>query len=93
MHPHLAAVVNPPRSYKGFILTPRTFQVRGTGQWTLDVTIGRYGSRRAFSGSETFPSERDATNACWQMACEIIDASPRDCRVSELKQLKTISTE
>lgn len=73
-----------PRLYKGFTLMPRTFQVRGSGQWTLDVTIGRRGSMRAFSGQETFKTERDATNACWQMACRIIDASPPDCLVSDL---------
>jgi hypothetical protein len=70
--------------YKGFTLTARTFQVRGTGQWTLDVTIGRRGSLRAFSGHQTFLSERDATDACWQMACRIIDSNPPDCRVSDL---------
>lgn len=73
-----------PRSYKGFTLTARTFQVRGTGAWTLDVTIGRLGSLRAFSGTETFLSEREATDACWQMARRIIDDSPVDCRVSDL---------
>ena len=83
-YPQLAVPVSPPRWYKGFTLTPRTFQVRGSGQWTLDVTIGRRGSLRAFSGVETFPSERDATVACWRMANRIIDSSPPDCRVSDL---------
>lgn len=73
-----------PRTYKGFTLMARTFQVRGSGQWTVDVTIGRRGSLRAFSGVERCGSERDATMACWRMACRIIDASPPDCRVSEL---------
>ena len=76
--------MNHPRLYKGFTLTSRTFQVRGSGQWTLDVIIGRRGSLRAFSGSQTFQNERDATDACWQMACRIIDSSPPDCRVSDL---------
>jgi hypothetical protein len=80
----LAVTVSHPRSYKGFILTARTFQVRGTGQWTLDVTIGRRGSLRAFSSVETYPSERDATVACWRMACRIIDSNPPDSRVSDL---------
>lgn len=73
-----------PRLYKGFTLTPRTFQVRGSGQWTLDVTIGRSGSLRAFSGHELYQSESDATMACLRMACRIIDSSPPDCRVSDL---------
>lgn len=74
-----------PRLYKGFTLTARTFQVRGSGQWTLDVTIGRRGSLRAFSKPETFRTERDATHACLQMACRIIDSSPPDCLVSDLR--------
>jgi hypothetical protein len=83
-HPHLAVPVSAPRVYKGFTLTARTFQVRGSGLWTLDVTIGRCGSLRAFSGEQTFPNERDATVACWRMACRIIDANPPDCRVADL---------
>ena len=76
--------VQAPRVYKGFTLMARTFQIRGSGKWTVDVTIGRRGSLRAFSGEETCASERDATLACLRMACRIIDASPPDCRVSDL---------
>src|SRR4029453_14368279 len=83
-HPHLAVPVSTPRSYKGFTLTARTFQVRGSGQWTLEVTIGRRGSLRAFSSDQTFTNERDATVACWQMACRIIDANPPDSLVADL---------
>ena len=77
-------IVSPPRVYKGFILTARTFQVRGSGRWTLDVLIGRHGSIRAFSSADTFQAEQDATMACWTMARRIIDRNPRDCRVSDL---------
>jgi hypothetical protein len=83
-HLKLAVLVATPRSYKGFILTARTFQVRGSGQWTLDVIISRRGSLRAFSSPTTYGSERDATDACLQMGCRIIDASPPDCHVSDL---------
>lgn len=83
-YPQLDVNVAPPRLYKGFTLTARTFQVRGSGQWTLDVTIGRRGSLRAFSSAETYPSERDATVACWRMACRIIDQNPPDSRVADL---------
>jgi hypothetical protein len=72
------------RSYKGFILTARTFQVRRSGHWTLDVTIGRQGSLRTFSGTETFQSENEALDACWHMARRIIDSSAKDCRVADL---------
>jgi hypothetical protein len=83
----LVVLVAPPRSYKGFVLTARTFQVRGSGQWTLDVIISRRGSLRAFSSPTTYQSERDATNACMQMGCRIIDASPKDCHVSDLTRV------
>jgi hypothetical protein len=86
-HLKSAVPVATPRSYKGFILTARTFQVRGSGQWTLDVIISRRGSLRAFSSPTTFGSERDATNACMQMGCKIIDASPKDCHVSDLTRV------
>jgi hypothetical protein len=39
-----------PLSYKGFAITARTFQVRGSGRSTLDLLIGRHTSLRAFSG-------------------------------------------
>jgi hypothetical protein len=76
--------VTHPRKYKGFLLTARTFQVRGSGRWTLDVLIGRHRTIRSFSSEDTFQTEQDATTACWQMACRIIDRSPRDCQVSDL---------
>jgi hypothetical protein len=75
-----------PRAYKGFILTARTFQVRGSGQWTVDVTIGRRGSLRSFSGAETFSTERDATDACWRMARRIIDSNPADSGVADFSE-------
>jgi hypothetical protein len=80
----VAVSVSHPRSYKGFTLTARTFQVRGSGRWTLDVLIARHRDVRSFSSGDTFQTEQDATTACWQMACRIIDRSPRDCRVSDL---------
>jgi hypothetical protein len=76
--------VSPARTYKGFTLTARTFQVRGTGRWTMDVLIGRQGAVRSFAGEATFQTEQDATIACWMMGCRIIDRSPRDSRVVDL---------
>jgi hypothetical protein len=39
--------------YKGFTITPRTFQIRGTGRWTLDLLIGQRELLRAFSTPST----------------------------------------
>ncbi len=72
------------RFYKGFIITTRSFQVRGTGAWTTDFLIGRRGSLRAFSTEQLHPTEPVATSACWQLACRIIDANERDASVDDL---------
>lgn len=72
------------RTYKGFTLTARTFQVRGTGRWTQDVLIGRHGAMRSFAGEATFLTEQDATIACWLMGRRIIDRSPRNSQVVDL---------
>jgi len=49
-----------PISYKGFAITPRTFQIRGSGRWTLDLLITRRRSSRAFSGPDTYATESAA---------------------------------
>jgi hypothetical protein len=46
-----------PVSYKGFAITARTFQIRGSGRWTLDLLIGRRGDLRAFSAPITYSTE------------------------------------
>ena len=74
----------PPRTYKGYTIIPRTFQVRGSHRWTVDILIGRRGSLRAFSRAETCDSESAANAAAWSLGCSIIDQSSRDCSVREL---------
>ncbi len=39
-------------AYKGFAITARTYQVRGTGRWTLDLLISRREVLRAFSRAD-----------------------------------------
>ncbi|MBI4503714.1 MAG: hypothetical protein HY700_21455 [Gemmatimonadetes bacterium] len=73
--------------YKGFAIEVRTFQVRGSGRWTLDLLIGRIGkgrSLRAFSGPDTFPTEQDAVAACCEFGRRIIDGKVRDYSVDDL---------
>ncbi len=70
--------------YKGFDITARTFQVRGTGRWTLDLLIGRLGTLRAFSEPETYATEAAAIAACCQQGRRIIDGQVRDCRVDDM---------
>ena len=74
----------PPRIYKGYTIIPRTFQVRGSDRWTIDLLIGRRGSLRAISRTETCTSESAANATAWSLGCSIIDRSSRDCSVREL---------
>ncbi len=71
-------------SYKGFAITARTFQLRGSGRWTLDLLIGRQGGLRAFSGAVTYSTEEAAIAGCWRFAQRIIDGQVRDCSVEDL---------
>jgi len=71
-------------SYKGFAITPRTFQIRGSGRWTLDLLIGRHTDLRAFSGARTYPTEKAAITGCCEFARRIIDGGVRNCSVDDL---------
>jgi hypothetical protein len=71
-------------SYKGFSITVRTFQIRGSGRWALDLLIGRRTALRAFSGPATYATERAAIAGCCKFAQRIIDGRVRDCSVDDL---------
>lgn len=73
-----------PLSYKGFAIIARTFQIRGSGRWTLDLLIGRHTDLRAFSGGSTFPTEASAIRGCGAFARRIIDGRVKDCSVADL---------
>ncbi len=73
-----------PLSYKGFAITPRTFQIRGSGRWTLDLLIGRRGGLRAFSGPSTYATEEAAITGCREFGRRIIDGRVQDCSVDDL---------
>jgi len=74
----------PPVSYKGFTITPRTFQIRGSGRWTLDLLIRRQSGARAFSGPTTYPTEEAAVVGCCEYGRRIIDGDVRGCSVDDL---------
>lgn len=73
-----------PFSYKGFAITARTFQIRGSGRWTLDLLIGRRMGVRAFSGPATYSTEDAAITGCREFAQRIIDGRVKDCSVADL---------
>jgi hypothetical protein len=71
--------------YKGYTINPRTYQLRGSARWTLDLLIGRNGQLRAFTGPATYPTEACAERACADFGCHIIDGSVRGSSVSDLR--------
>jgi hypothetical protein len=73
-----------PIAYKGFTITPRTFQIRGSGRWTLDLLISRHRRSRAFSGPDTYPTESAAVTGCCEFARRIIDGRVRHRSVDDL---------
>ena len=73
-----------PVSYKGFAITARTFQIRGSGRWTLDLLISRRGGLRAFSDPSTYPTEAKAITACRRLGRRIVDGRVQDCSVDDL---------
>jgi hypothetical protein len=70
--------------YKGFAITPRTFQIRGSGRWTLDLLIGRHWGLRAFSSPRTYLTEESAITGCCEFGRCIIDGLVRNCAVDDL---------
>jgi hypothetical protein len=71
-------------AYKGFAITPRTFQIHGSGRWTLDLLIGRHRRVRAFSGAETYATEQAAINGCCEFGRRIIDGLVQQYPIEEL---------
>jgi hypothetical protein len=71
-------------SYQGFAITARTFQIRSSGRWTLDLLIGRHRGLRAFSGPRTYATEESAITGCCEFGRRIIDGRVRNCSVADL---------
>jgi hypothetical protein len=72
-------------AYDGFTITPRTFQIRGSGQWTLDLLIAHRGKLRAFSGPATFPTEQAAIRGCHAFGRRIIEGRVPNLSVDDLR--------
>jgi hypothetical protein len=60
-------------TYRGCTITPRTFQINGSRQWTLDLVIAYRSRRRTFSGPKTFATEQAAIRGCHAFGKRIID--------------------
>jgi hypothetical protein len=72
--------------YKGLAITARTFQLRGSGRWTLDLLIGQRELLRGFCGPGTYSTESAAEAGCLVFARHIIDGSAPGCQLAELKE-------
>jgi hypothetical protein len=70
--------------YKGFAIKARTFQIRGSGRWSLDVLIGTSARMRAFSGSTTYATEEAAIAGCCAYGRRIIDGQVEGCDIRDL---------
>ena len=73
-----------PVAYKGFAITPRTFQIRGSRRWTLDLLIRGPRTLRAFSGPNTYTTEQAAILGCFDFGRRIIDGQVLNCSVEGL---------
>jgi hypothetical protein len=71
--------------YKGFSITHRTYQIRGSGRWTVDVLVGRHSRLRAFSDAETFATEAEAIAGCCEFGRRIIDGKAGSCSLGDLR--------
>lgn len=63
---------------------PRTFQIRGSGRWTLDLSIVGKKGLRVFSSPLTYPTEQAAIAGCSDFGRRIIDGRAEDCWVDDL---------
>lgn len=72
-------------TYRGWTITPRTFQIRGSGQWTLDLLIASRRKQRAFSGPQKFATEEAAIRGCYEFARRIIDGREPYQSVEDLR--------
>jgi hypothetical protein len=84
VYPPQAAPLNT-FTYKGFAITARTFQIRGSGRWTLDILIGRHSRLRAFSNTTTYLTEPDAIRGCCDYGRQIIDGRVENCSIRDLR--------
>lgn len=71
--------------YKGFSITHRTYQIRGSGRWTVDILVGRHSRLRAFSDPETFPTEAEAIAGCCEFGRRVIDGKAGTSSLGDLR--------
>lgn len=71
--------------YHGWTIIPRTFEIRGSRLWTLDLLIAHRARQRAFSGPKKFRTEREAIRGCYAFGRRIIDGREPYCSVEDMR--------
>lgn len=82
---HWQAISMKPKSYKGFAIAVRPYQLHDTGQWTVDIEISRKGRTRSFSTTEHFATEAEAVTRSFDFGRKIIDGQVPECSVDNLR--------
>jgi hypothetical protein len=72
-------------TYRGWKITPRTFEIRGSRQWTLDLVIAGRTKQRAFCGAKRFRTEQAAIRGCHAFGRRIIDGLEPHCSMEDLR--------
>ena len=75
-------------SYKGYLIRPAPLQLADTGEWSLELYIGKDKNseyvERQFSAGNTFKTEEEAIKHCISFGKQIIDGRSENCTVTDL---------
>ncbi len=74
--------------YKGYLILPAPLQLADTGEWSLEVYVGKErGSKyveKKFSAANIFETKEEAINHCVKLGKRIIDGKSEKCTVDDL---------
>lgn len=74
--------------YKGYVIKAAPYQLAKDKSWSINLYIerhtGSYVEMRNFSAANTFPTEKEAIQHCYNFGMEIIDGKVKDCTVDDL---------
>lgn len=70
--------------YKGFDLYPKSYQLRDTEKWAMEVTIMKRNVAKLFSASNTFDTEGQALENATEFGRRIVDGAVPTCPIDDL---------
>jgi len=71
--------------YRGFEIVSRSYQLAGSGRWTIDFDVRRSGRGRSFSLRETHASAAEADAQCMILGRRIIEGRVDGWSVEDLR--------